>query len=66
MTSPKLKYDHLKKISGWLGYVDIEIIKALLGQQNDSAIADCGIVEIGVHHGKSFVALAAFSGNANL
>jgi predicted O-methyltransferase YrrM len=60
-----LKYKNVKKISGWLGSTDFEIIKILLNKQSILKI-DGSVLEIGVHHGKSFVGMASFSGNSNL
>jgi len=50
-----LRHDK-KSIQGWLQRTDAEIIGALLEfQQRDSIAGAC--VEIGVHHGKSFIPL---------
>jgi hypothetical protein len=46
-----------KKVKGWLHRVDGEIIKSILGYQNDVR-TEGSIAEIGLHHGKLFIALA--------
>lgn len=51
-------YRTMAKIEGWLHFTDFEILKTLCTHQNDTGGA---IVEIGVHHGKSLIPLAAFS-----
>jgi hypothetical protein len=50
-----LRYDK-KHVNGWLQRVDAEIIGSILEFQNRQRIAG-GCVEIGVHHGKSFIPL---------
>jgi hypothetical protein len=45
-----------KTVTGWLQRVDAEIIGAILDHQRDHGIAG-SCVEIGVHHGKSFIPL---------
>lgn len=45
-----------ERVQGWLGRVDGQIFYELLLFQNASKI-DGGVAEIGVHHGKSFIAL---------
>jgi predicted O-methyltransferase YrrM len=60
-----VSYRKIKSISGWLGRTDFEIFKQLLnGQQSSNRLGS--IAEIGVHHGKSFVPMAAYSGNSKL
>ena len=60
-----LSYKKIKSISGWLGRTDFEIFKQLLnGQQGSNCLGS--LTEIGVHHGKSFVVMAACSGDAKL
>ncbi|MCC0014927.1 MAG: class I SAM-dependent methyltransferase [Rhodobiaceae bacterium] len=54
-------YEDLKGVSGWLGYTDYVLVKELLEFQGSEGLAG-GVVEIGVHHGKSFVPLATYSG----
>ena len=51
-----VSYDDLKTIEGWLSWHDFAIIRTLIEEQNEHGGA---IVEIGVHHGKSFIAMAA-------
>ena len=43
-----------KRVAGWLQRVDAEIIGAIFDYQESQNIAG-GCVEIGVHHGKSFI-----------
>lgn len=43
-------------VGGWLARVDAEIFRLVLQQQNRDGIAG-GVAEIGLHHGKSFLAL---------
>ena len=45
-----------KKIHGWFGRVDAEIFHLLTACQNANAL-DGAVAEIGLHHGKSFIAL---------
>lgn len=45
------------KIEGWLARSDAEIMYALLGHQSNTGMSG-SVVEIGVHHGKSFILLA--------
>lgn len=45
-----------KKVHGWLQRVDAEIMGAIFEAQNEQSIAG-SCVEIGVHHGKSFIPL---------
>jgi predicted O-methyltransferase YrrM len=61
----KISYNKVKKISGWLGRTDFEIFKELLNAQMHSKTQGA-IAEIGVHHGKSSIVMAVFSGNAKL
>lgn len=58
-----ITHEALAHIEGWLAWADFEIMRRLTIEQNDSGGA---IAEVGVHHGKSFVALAAFSGDRPL
>lgn len=58
MNYPAPTYRSLKKISGWLGYVDYEIFKTIISNQPSTSTA---ALEIGVHHGKSAIPLAFFS-----
>jgi hypothetical protein len=44
------------RIEGWFGRIDSQIFFELLNYQNASGI-DGALAEIGVHHGKSFIAL---------
>jgi hypothetical protein len=44
------------RIEGWFGRIDSEIFCELLTHQNEQKIAG-GVAEIGLHHGKAFVAL---------
>ena len=54
----KITYGSVKKVSGWLGYVDYEIFKLL----NSSCLSNTNsALEIGVHHGKSALAISCFS-----
>lgn len=62
----KLDLRNLEKIGGWLSRIDLEISKTILLGQKSITNADGAIVEIGVHHGKSFVALGTFSCNSHL
>lgn len=59
MTDGVVKYQDIKKIPGWLSWVDYELFRNLIVFQNNF----CGsaIVEIGVHHGKSLILLASAS-----
>ena len=50
-----LRHDK-KAVNGWLQRVDAEIIGSVLGFQQQKNIVG-GCVEIGVHHGKSFIPL---------
>ena len=50
-----LRHDK-KRVNGWLQRVDAEIIGSVLEYQDRHGIAG-GCVEIGVHHGKSFIPL---------
>ena len=59
-----LEYGALKKIPGWLGFLDYEMMRCLVSLQND--FTQGAVAEIGVHHGKSFVPLARFSGTRKL
>jgi hypothetical protein len=56
----------LRAVRGWLARTDFEICKTLLLAQNEIADSKGAVVEIGVHHGKSFVVFAEFSGNSKL
>jgi hypothetical protein len=45
-----------KKVSGWFGRIDAEMFRSILEHQNQKKL--CGAVaEIGVHHGRSFIAM---------
>ena len=56
-------YRAIKKVSGWLGFVDYEIFRTL----NSNCISnEQAALEIGVHHGKSILAIAGFSGEAKI
>ena len=55
-------YRKLRKLSGWLALADFEIMRTVVGSQSEQT----AIAEIGVHHGKSFIALALSSGNRQL
>jgi hypothetical protein len=46
-----------KRVPGWLSRVDAEIYRAVLRRQSSLGYGG-SVAEIGVHHGKSFVALA--------
>lgn len=56
----------LKSIDGWFAKTDLEIFKALLNSQASLDCCNNAVVEVGVHHGKSFVALATYSGDSKL
>lgn len=58
-----LKFKDIRKISGWLAWQDYCIIRDVIAFQNEERTA---VLEIGVHHGKSFVPLAHFSGERKL
>jgi hypothetical protein len=45
-----------RQVQGWFGRVDAEIFHLLTACQNAQAL-DGGVAEIGLHHGKSFIAL---------
>src|SRR4051812_30285673 len=45
-----------ERVAGWFGRVDSQIFYELLSHQN-AANLQGGVAEIGVHHGKSFIAL---------
>lgn len=45
-----------KTVSGWMQRVDAEIIGSILSSQFNSGVSG-GLAEVGVHHGKSFIAL---------
>jgi hypothetical protein len=47
----------LKSVDGWLAHIDAEIFRTILTEQVDSLDVHGGCAEIGVHHGKSFIAL---------
>lgn len=57
-----LRYQEIRNLPGWLGFADFEIIRRLLHCQGSSG----GILEIGVHHGKSTVAMASCSGSRRI
>lgn len=44
------------EIEGWFGRIDAEIFRVLLTYQRQCGLGG-GVAEIGVHHGKSFIAL---------
>ena len=58
MTSPLAHYVAKKRrtVSGWLSRLDAEIFRALLEYQSERRLSG-SVAEIGVHEGKSFVAL---------
>lgn len=58
-----VSHDALRRIEGWLAWTDFAIMRRLVSEQNATGGA---VAEIGVHHGKSFIALAAFSGRRPL
>jgi len=58
-------YRSVTSIEGWLAATDYEIFKEVLACQQRQGV-EGAIAEIGVHHGKSFVPLAAFSGTSKL
>ena len=64
MNKKTLNFSSLKKIEGWLGFVDYEIIKTLIRRQNEFVSGP--LVEIGVHHGKSLILMAKFSNQDSL
>lgn len=64
MSVKTIKYGNVRKISGWLGWVDYEIFKDLVAFQSE--FSQTAISEIGVHHGKSFIPLAGFSRDRKL
>ena len=45
-----------KRVEGWFSRIDAEIFYSITALQN-AAAWDGGVVEIGLHHGKSFIAL---------
>src|ERR1700733_810142 len=53
-----------KEVDGWLARCDGEIFARLLESQLENGI-DGAVVEIGVHHGKSFIPMA-ISNNGRL
>lgn len=65
VAAQSINYKNVKRIEGWLAATDFEIIKQLMVFQSEAGMQGA-VVEIGVHHGKSFVALAAFSGQSKL
>ena len=64
MNKKTLNFSSLKKIEGWLGFADYEIIKTLIRRQNEFVSGP--LVEIGVHHGKSLILMAKFSNQDSL
>lgn len=58
-------YRKVTSIEGWLSATDYEIFRRVLDCQQERDVQGA-IAEIGVHHGKSFVPLAAFSGASKL
>ncbi|MEM7597255.1 MAG: class I SAM-dependent methyltransferase [Pseudomonadota bacterium] len=57
-------FSKLRKLPGWLGWADFQILRLLLADQGPSDTS--AVAEIGVHHGKSFIALAASSGQRRM
>lgn len=56
-------YNRVRRLSGWLAWQDFQIMSVLIAAQNSNSKS---ILEIGVHHGKSFVAMAIASGGRKL
>lgn len=50
----KVAWGKIKKLPGWLSYIDALIINKVCATI-ESRVAKPGFVEIGVHHGKSFI-----------
>ena len=46
-----------RKVQGWLSRIDAELFAAILSFQNRQGVTG-GIMEIGVHHGRSFIPLS--------
>src|ERR1022692_661571 len=46
-----------KHVKGWFGIIDAELFRTLLLSQVNDYHVRGGVAEIGVHHGKSFIAL---------
>lgn len=63
MTS--LDFNQVKKLPGWLGRTDFELLRGTLKAQDGLGVSG-SIVEIGVHHGKSFIPLAVFGKTSRL
>lgn len=61
----RLRFSALKNIAGWFGRTDFELFREFLQAQSRLNI-DGAVTEIGVHHGKSFAALATFGGASPL
>ncbi|MEZ5657088.1 MAG: class I SAM-dependent methyltransferase [Burkholderiaceae bacterium] len=57
-------YRQIKRLPGWLAWTDYTMLAELVGYQNE--FTNAAIVEIGVHFGKSLIALAGFSGERAL
>ena len=55
--SVEIMFKKLSGISGWLARTDFEIFSELLAHQKSSSYAG-SVIEIGTHHGKSFIPLA--------
>ena len=60
MTDTDISYTRLKRVEGWLSWVDHAIFRTIVAGQAGRVAG--ALAEIGVHHGKSFVPLAAASG----
>lgn len=58
-----LMFKDIRKLSGWLAWQDFSIIRTVVSAQNGEGAA---VLEIGVHHGKSFIPLAHFSADRKL
>lgn len=56
-------YGKLRRIEGWLSRTDFELLKEISTYQNERDL-DGAVVEIGVHHGKSFIPLAKLNGGS--
>lgn len=57
------KYSEVRKLSGWLAWQDFQIMMALISHQNSRTNS---LLEIGVHHGKSFISMAQVSNRRRL
>lgn len=56
-------YSAVRRIAGWLAWQDWRMLQLLVTDQNPQGRA---LLEIGVHHGKSFVAMAQCAGDRRL